>query len=133
MLFGAGLCALQLALFLVRFGYGGGEMPPGQWAAAILNLSTGLLLFFGGGLLAGLLVQRVLRGSFGKWRVFLLVATAVATPIAVMMSLAGGLLGPPFVVAYAAVPYILLVGIPVLARKIWRRLCGAEGAGCACG
>ena len=132
-LFGAGFCAVQLAVFLVRFGSVGPAAQQEQWVSPISGMLTGLLLFFGGGLLAGLLAQRVLRGSVGGWRVFLLVALAIATPIAVLMSLAGGLLGPPFVIAYAVGPYLLLVGIPVLARNTWRKLSGSEGSGCVCG
>jgi hypothetical protein len=45
----------------------------------------------------------------------------------VLLSLAGGLLGPPFVVVYALVPYLALVGIPVLIRKAWRRMTGPDG------
>ena len=132
-LFGTGFSAAQLAVFLVRFGSVGPAAQQEQWVSPISGLVTGLLLFFGGGLLAGLLAQRVLRGSIGKWRVFLLVALAIATPIALMASLVGGLLGPPFVLVYAIAPYLLLVGLPALARKTWRRLSGADGAGCACG
>ncbi len=58
---------------------------------------------------------------------FVLVALAVATPIAVMFSLGGGLLGPPFVVVYALVPYLVLAGIPVLIRKAWQRMATRKG------
>ena len=49
-------------------------------------------------------------------------AIAIATPFAIVFSLVGGLLGPHFVVLYALVPYLLLVGLPVL-----------PGRGCAWG
>ena len=43
-------------------------------------------------------------------------------PLAVLFSLVGGLLGPHMVVIYALVPFLVLVGIPILIRAIWLRL-----------
>ncbi len=87
-----------------------------------LAMGIGLLLFFVGGVLIGLLVQRLLRGCEGGWRTFVISAVVIASPFAVLGSLVGGVLGPPFVVLYALFPYLLLVGIPLLIRKGWRRL-----------
>ena len=93
MLFGAGFCALQVALFVVRFGFRDASTAgPVAWVPVLF----GLVLFFAGGLLVGLLAQRLVRGCHGAWRTFLLVAIAIATPFAVV-----------------------LVGIPVLIRKVW--------------
>ncbi len=92
-LFGAGFCALQVALFVVRFGFRDASTAgPVAW----VPVPFGLVLFFAGGLLVGLLAQRLVRGCHGAWRTFLLVAIAIATPFAVV-----------------------LVGIPVLIRKVW--------------
>jgi len=112
-------CALQVGLLVVRFGLGGRGAQghhPGAWMVGMLS---GLGLFFLGGLLAALLVRRLLRGAEGRWRVCLIVLAASATPIALLASLAGGLLGPPLVVLWATIPYLLLVGIPVLGRRLW--------------
>ena len=117
---GAGFCALQIALFAVRFGIGDRHGQGGMSSRDLLGMLSGLGLFFLAGLLAALLVRRLLQGSRGAWRRCLLVIAVIATPLSVLLSLAGGLLGPPMVVAYALVPYLLLVGIPALAHKIWR-------------
>ena len=119
-LFGAGFCALQVALFVVRFGFRDASTAgPVAWIPVLFGLVFGLVLFFTGGLLVGLLAQRLVRGCHGAWRTFLLVAIVIATPFAIVFSLVGGLLGPHFVLLYALVPYLLLVGIPVLIRKVW--------------
>ena len=118
---GFGFCALQIGLFVVRFGLSGSDTPgyhPGPWMVGILS---GLGLFFLGGLLAGLIVRELVRGAEGRWRAFLIVLAAFATPIALLGSLAGGLLGPPLVVLWATVPYLLLVGAAVLGRHLWLR------------
>ena len=82
---------------------------------------SGLVLFFVGGLLVGLFALRMVRGCHGAWRTFLLVMIVIATPFAISFSLVGGLLGPLFVVLYALIPYLLLVGIPMWIRKSWKR------------
>ena len=112
MLFGAGLCILQILVAMVRFGGGDG------WNPAIL---FGLAMFFLCGLLIGLLVQRLLKSCTGAWRTVLIVGVVLATPFAVLFSLVGGLLGPPVVLLGALVPYLLLVGLPVLIRESWLR------------
>ena len=121
-IFGLVLCAVQVALVVVRFGFTSEGRGPAQVFVMVSAMATGLVLFFVGGLLIGLLVQRLLRGCEGRWRTFLILAIAIASPFAVLGSLVGGLLGPPFVVLYAVLPYLLLVGIPVLIRKGWHRL-----------
>jgi hypothetical protein len=78
-------------------------------------------MFFLCGLLIGLLVQRLLKGCTGAWRTVLIVGVVLATPFAVLFSLVGGLLGPPVVLLGALVPYLLLVGLPVLIRESWSR------------
>ena len=94
-LFGASLCILQILVAIVRFGGRDG------WNPAILfeapAILFGLALFFLGGVLVGLLVQRLLEGCTGAWRTALMVGVALATPFAVLFSLLGGLLGPPIV------------------------------------
>ena len=116
-LFGAGFCVLQTLLALVRFGGGEG------WSPAILfeipAILFGLVMFFLSGLLVGLLVQRLLRGCSGTWRTILMVCVGLATPFAILFTLVGGLLGPPGVLIGGLIPYLLLVGTPVLARKCW--------------
>ena len=122
MLAGFAFCALQIGLLLVRFGLSGRDTPgyhPGPW---MIGMLSGLGLFFLGGLLAAMIVRKLLRGTDGRWRICLIVLAAAATPIALLGSLAGGLLGPPLVVLWAMAPYLLLVGIPVLGRRLWLRL-----------
>ena len=46
----------------------------------------------------------------------------LATPVAPLLSLEGGLLEPHMVVVYVLVPYLLLAGIPAVIRAIWLRL-----------
>ena len=59
-------------------------------------------------------MERLLRGTTGRFRTLLLGATFLATPVAVAGSLVGGLFGPPGVLLYGLIPYLLLVGIPRL-------------------
>ena len=120
--FGVVLCTVQVALVLVRFGPGTERLGPAQPVQMALAMALGLVLYFVGGVLIGLLVQRLLRGCDGGWRTFLISTVVIASPFAVLGSLVGGLLGPPFVVLYALLPYLLLVGVPVLIRKGWHRL-----------
>ena len=120
-LFGIGLCVLQLLLALVRFG-SMDSWDPAEVLFAIPAILSELLLFFLGGLLVGLLAQRLLRGVVGSWRRGLWIAIAVATPFAV-------LLGPHMVVIGALVPYLLLVGIPLLIRQFLQRLRSPTGPG----
>ena len=127
-LFGIGLCVLQLLLALVRFG-SMDSWNPAEVLFAIPAILSGLLLFFLGGPLVGLLAQRLLRGVVGSSRRGLWVAIAVATPLAVLLSLVGGLLGPHMVVIGALVPSLLLVGIPLLIRQFLQRLRSPAGAG----
>ena len=119
--FGLGLCILQVLIAIIRFGTMDDANPYGL-LAAIPSIVSGLILFFIAGTLIGLLAQRLLRGVDGSARVWILVGLAVATPLAVLFSLVGGLLGPHMVVVYALVPFLVLVGIPLLIRAIWLRL-----------
>ena len=118
LLAGFGFCALQVGLLVVRFGFSD-NLSPGRPPGGIVGMLSGLSLFFLGGLLAALLVRRLLRGAQGRWRVCLIGLTAAATPLALLASLAGGLLGPPLVVLWATIPYLLIVGVPVLGRRLW--------------
>ena len=117
MWFGIGFCVLQVLVALVRFG-SMDSWNPAELLFVIPAILSGLILFFLGGLLVGLFAQRLVRGSHGAWRTFLLVMIVIATPFAISFSLVGG---PLFVVLYALVPYLLLVGIPMLIRKSWKR------------
>lgn len=119
-LFGAGFCALQVTVFVVRFGTMAPANPP-DFLFAIPSILVGLLLFFLGGMLVGLFAQRLLRGVAGSWRTVLMVGIGLATPLALLFSLVGGLLGPHVVILGALVPYLVLVGIPMLIRKSWLR------------
>ena len=119
MLFGAGLCILQILVAMVRFGGGDGWNP--AFLFEIPSILFGIALFFLCGLLVGLLVQRLLRGCTGAWRTVVMVGVALATPFAILFSLVGGLLGPPVVLIGALIPYLLLVGGPVLIRESWLR------------
>ena len=60
-LFGVGFCVLQVLVALVRFG-SMDSWNPEELLFAIPALFSGLVLFFLGGVLVGLLVQRLLRG-----------------------------------------------------------------------
>ena len=125
-LFGAGLCILQILVAMVRFGGMKGRSPTILFQ--IPAILFGLALFFLGGLLVGLLVQRLLKGSTGGWRTTLIVGAALATPFAIWFSLVGGLLGPHVVLIGTLVPYLLLVGLPVLIRESWLRFAGPPSA-----
>ena len=81
----------------------------------------GLGLFFVTGWVIGWVVERFLRGTTGRFRTLLLGATFLATPVAVAGSLVGGLFGPPGVLLYGLIPYLLLVGIPRLIGVVWTR------------
>ncbi len=124
--FGLGLCILQVLVAGIRFGTMHHPHPFGL-LYALPSILSGLVLFFIAGALIGLLAQRLLRGVSGTPRVWILVGLAIATPLAVLFSLAGGLLGPHLVVIYALVPFLILVGIPMLIYSIWRGLRRASG------
>ena len=86
---GAGMVVLQTLLALYRFGD----------STALLQLVNplmwiGLGLFFVTGWLIGWVVERLLRGTTGRFRTLLLGATILATPVAVAGSLVGGLFRP---------------------------------------
>ena len=66
-LFGVGFCVLQILVALVRFG-SMDSWNPEELLFAIPALFSGLVLFFLGGVLVGLLAQRLLRGVVGAWR-----------------------------------------------------------------
>ena len=126
--FGLGLCILQVLVAAIRFGTMHHSDPFGL-LFALPGILSGLVLFFIAGALIGLLAQRLLRGVTGTPRVWILVGLAIATPLAVLFSLLGGLLGPHMVVIYALVPFLVLVGIPMLIFAIWRGLRKASGPG----
>jgi hypothetical protein len=111
---GVGMVTLQTGLALYRFGETASRL---QWVNPLMW--AGLGLFFIAGWLIGLVIERLLRGTTGRFRTLLLVATILATPLAVALSLVGGLFGPPGVLIYGLSPYLLLVGIPRLIGKGW--------------
>ena len=119
---GAGFCALQTAVLVVRFGFAEHHQAPPHLLFSIVPLLSGLALFFLAGLLAGLLVQWFLRDTRGRWRIFIICAIAVATPFSIALSLVGGLLGPVGALLYCLAPFLLLVGLPTLVRWTWLRL-----------
>ena len=111
---GVGMVALQTLLALYRFG------DTTAWLQLVNPLMwIGLGLFFFTGWVIGWVVERLLRGTTGRFRTLLLGATILATPVAVAGSLVGGLFGPPGVLLYGLIPYLLLVGIPRLIGKGW--------------
>lgn len=128
--FGAGFAALQLFIAIMRFGSawvdagarGAGRDVIPAFAASI---AFGLGLFVLAGILAGLILQWSVRGTSGIWRIVLVVAGVLATPLALWFSIAGGLLGPPGVIIGATAPYLFFVGTPALAGKL--RGYGAAG------
>lgn len=124
--FGLGLCILQVLVAAIRFGTMHHPHPFGL-LYALPGILSGLVLFFIAGALIGLLAQRLLRGVSGTPRVWIIVGLAIATPLAVLFSLLGGLLGPHMVVIYALVPFLILVGVPMLVYSIWRGLRRASG------
>ena len=126
--FGLGLCILQVLVASIRFGTMHHSDPFGL-LFALPSILWGLVLFFIAGALIGLLAQRLLRGVSGTPRVWIIVGLAIATPLAVLFSLLGGLLGPHMVVIYALVPFLVLVGIPMLILAVWRGLRKVSGPG----
>ena len=121
--FGAGFAALQLLIAMMRFGsawVGTGARGAGHdlIPAVAANIVFGFGLFVLAGVLAGLILRWSIRGTFGTWRLVLVVAGVLATPLALWFSLAGGLLGPPGVIIGATAPYLVFVGIPALTGKL---------------
>ena len=112
LLFGIGLCALQVTLALGRFGAG---RSLSAW------IRPDLLLFFIAGFLAGWLSDALLRGTNGTWRKLLIACIATAAVFAVPMSLLGGLFGPPVVVLGGLLPFLAIAGVPALSRSLWIR------------
>lgn len=111
---GLGMCVLQTVLAIYRFG---NDLLPWQFLNPLMWVNLGLFFVAGG--LIGMLIERLLRGTTSGFRTLLLAATILATPLAVYLSLVGGLFGPPGVVVYGVLPYLLLVGIPRLIGKLW--------------
>ncbi len=110
---GLAMCVLQVLIVLYRFGGDSflSSSPDG-------HVWLGLGLFFVTGGLIGLLLQLLLRGTTSRFRILLLIAAILATPLSVMASLMGGLFGPVGIVAYGIFPFLLLVGIPRLIGKL---------------
>ena len=66
------------------------------------------------------MIERLLHVTTGRFRNLLVVATVLATPLAIGLSLVGGLFAPPpGVLIYGLFPYLFLVGIPRLIGKGW--------------
>ncbi len=118
--FAAAFCLVQVAVGALRFGFG--------WllAAPSPELALGLAQMFAAGLISGCFLLAVLSRAGGRWRIGLAVAAAVATPFSVLGAIVGGVLGPVGVVVYAAAPYLILVGVPALAKSIWQRIIGTS-------
>ena len=114
LLCGVGMVILQTGLAIYRFGETASLR---EWVNPLMWVGLGLFFVTGG--LIGLVVERLLRGTTGRFRTLLLVATILATPVAIGSSLVGGLFGPPGVLIYGLIPYLLLVGIPRLIGKGW--------------
>ena len=117
LLCGVGMVILQTGLAIYRFGETSSLL---QWLNPLMWVGLGLFFVTGG--LIGLVIERLLRGTTGRFRTLLLAATILATPVAIGASLVGGLFGPPGVLIYGLIPYLLLVGIPRLIGKGWRKL-----------
>ncbi len=113
---GFGMCVLQTLVALYRFG---GESSLFRFPDTTMWMSLGLFFVTGG--LIGILIQRLLRGTTSGFRILLLLATILATPVAVWLSLIGGLFGPLGVLIYGILPYLLLVGIVRLIGKLWAK------------
>ncbi len=127
-LFGAAFAAIQAVVALVRFGSSTGLAIAQGDGATLARIIPGMALFFVAGLLVGLLANLMLRNSCGAWRRFVIGGTLVATPFAVCLSLVGGLLGPPFVIAYALIPFLVLAGLPAAGRAVWLRFSAPPSA-----
>ncbi len=108
------MCALQILIVLYRFG-------GNSFLSGLSNdqMWIGLGLFFVTGVLIGLLLQLLFRGTTSGLRTLLLIAAILATPLAVLAGLMGGLFGPFGVILYGLLPFLLLVGVPRLVGKLW--------------
>ena len=115
LLCGVGMVLLQTGLALYRFG---GTTGLGEWVNPQMWIGQGLFFVTGG--LIGLVIERLLRGPTGRFRALLVVATILATPLAIGLSLVEDCSAPPpGVLIYGLLPYLLLVGIPRLIGKGW--------------
>ena len=90
LLCGVGMVILQTGLAIYRFGETSSLL---QWLNPLMWVGLGLFFVTGG--LIGLVIERLLRGTTGRFRTLLLAATILATPVAIGASLVGGLFGPP--------------------------------------
>lgn len=90
--------AAQIIIFYVRFG---------RWNNA--STYTDYLLFFLSGALGGWILTYILnRQVSGAQRRVVLIAFLLASPIALMLMLAGGLIGPLGVLIFPQIPWALL-------------------------
>ena len=89
MLCGVGMMILQTGLALYRFG---GTTSLREWVNPLMWIGLGLFFVTGG--LIGIVIERLLRGTTGRFRTLLVVVTILATPLAIGSSLVGGLFGP---------------------------------------
>ena len=58
------------------------------------------------------MIERLLHGTTGRFRSLLLVATILATPVAIGASFVGGVFGPPGVLIYGLIPTYSWWGFP---------------------
>jgi len=99
--------AVQIATFYVRFGRMNSHATFGDY-----------VLFFAAGTIGGLILIFFLnrQASTGKrWTV--LIAFRLATPLSMLLLLAGGLLGPLGVIIFPQIPWALLAWIGSLVGK----------------
>lgn len=112
------MIVLQAGLTLYRFG---GTTSLQDWLPRSSMMWLGPVLYFVQGALIGLLIERLLRGTTGRFHTLLVAAAIFATPTAVGTSLAvEGLFGPPGLLDPLPA-YLLVVGIPRLIGKGWLR------------
>jgi hypothetical protein len=99
----------QIAVFYVRFG---------EWNAHSTVLDY--ILFFVAGTLGGLILFYFLNRQTSKTaRSVTLLAFLLASPIALVMVISGGSLGPIGVLVYPQIPWTLFVWLGGLVGNFW--------------
>ena len=120
LLCGMGMVILQTGLAIYRFGE---TTSLREWVNPLMWVGLGLFFVTGG--LIGLVIERLLRGTTGPHPAA--GRDDPGHPRGDWCEPRGGLFGPPGVLIYGLIPYLLLVGIPRLIGNGWEARSGRRG------